>query len=45
MLFYGIEAVMRRPVTERLMDAVYRVGMFAVLAFMGFVVYNDVFAC
>jgi len=45
LLFYGIEAVMRRPVTERLMDAVYRVGMFAVLAFMGFVVYNDVFAC
>ena len=45
LVFYGIEAVMRRPVTERVMDAVYRVGMFAVLLFMGFVIYNDVFAC
>jgi len=45
LLFYGIEAVFRRPVTERLMDAVYRVGIFAVLCFMAFVVYNDIFAC
>lgn len=45
LVFYGIEAVIRRPVSERAMDAVYRIGLFAVLLFMAFVVWNDVFAC
>jgi regulator of sigma E protease len=45
LLFYGIEAVMRRPVSERVMEAVYRVGIFAVLCFMGFVFWNDIFGC
>ncbi len=45
LVFYAIEAVMRRPVSERVMDAVYRVGLFAVLAFMGFVFWNDLFGC
>ncbi|MGB3500011.1 MAG: RIP metalloprotease [Mesorhizobium sp.] len=45
LLFYGIEAAMRRPVTERLMGAVYRVGLLAVLAFIVFVNFNDVFVC
>jgi regulator of sigma E protease len=45
LLFYGIEAVTRRPVPERAMDAVYRIGFLAVLLFMAFVVWNDLFGC
>lgn len=45
LLFYGIEAVIRRPVSERMMEAVYRTGMILVLAFMGFVFWNDLFGC
>lgn len=45
LVFYGAEAVMRRPVSERMMEAVYRVGMLAVLGFMGFVFWNDLFGC
>lgn len=45
LVFYGIEAAMRRPVSERAMEAVYRVGLFIVLGFMGFVFWNDLFAC
>ena len=43
--FYAIEAVKGRPVSERAMDAVYRVGLFMVLAFMAFVFWNDLFGC
>jgi regulator of sigma E protease len=43
--FYAAEAAMRRPVTERVMEVVYRVGLLAVLAFMGFVFWNDLFGC
>ena len=45
LMFYGAEAVMRRPVTERVMELVYRVGMLAVLSFMLFVFWNDLFGC
>jgi regulator of sigma E protease len=45
LLFYAIEAVIRRPVSERLMEIVYRAGFTAVLAFMGFVFWNDLFGC
>ncbi|MEW9808403.1 RIP metalloprotease RseP [Mesorhizobium marinum] len=45
LVFYALEAVKGRPVSERAMDAVYRVGMFLVLAFMGFVFWNDLFGC
>ena len=45
LVFYGVEAVIRRPVSERTMEAFYRVGFFAVLAFMGFVFWNDLFGC
>ena len=44
-LFYAIEAVIRRPVSERMMEAVYRTGFVLVLAFMGFVFWNDLFGC
>jgi regulator of sigma E protease len=45
LVFYGYEAVFRRPVSERMMEAVYRTGMFLVLGFMGFVFWNDLFGC
>lgn len=45
LLFYGIEAVKGRPVSERAMEAVYRAGLFLVLAFMAFVFWNDLFGC
>lgn len=45
LVFYLVEAVVRRPVPERVMEAVYRVGMVMVLAFMGFVFWNDIFGC
>jgi len=43
--FYAYEAVFRRPVSERMMEAVYRTGMFLVLGFMLFVFWNDLFGC
>jgi regulator of sigma E protease len=45
LLFYAIEAVIRRPVSERLMEFVYRTGFTMVLLFMGFVFWNDLFGC
>jgi regulator of sigma E protease len=45
LVFYGIEAIKGRPVSERAMEAVYRAGMLLVLAFMGFVFWNDLFGC
>lgn len=45
LVFYGAEAVMRRPVSERVMELFYRVGMMAVLGFMLFVFWNDLFGC
>ncbi|MEO3999761.1 RIP metalloprotease RseP [Mesorhizobium sp. CAU 1732] len=43
--FYGVEAVMRRPVSERIMEMVYRIGLLLVLGFMAFVFWNDIFGC
>ena len=45
LLFYAIEGVLRRPVTEKLQEIVYRTGGIMVLAFMLFVIFNDLFAC
>ncbi|PAQ09371.1 RIP metalloprotease RseP [Mesorhizobium temperatum] len=45
LLFYGVEAVIRRPVSERMMEMGYRVGLLLVLGFMGFVFWNDLFGC
>jgi regulator of sigma E protease len=45
LLFYAIEAVIRRPVGEKLQEIVYRIGATAVLGFMMFVIFNDLFAC
>lgn len=43
--FYAVEAATGRPVSERVMEAVYRAGLFLVLAFMLFVLWNDLFGC
>jgi regulator of sigma E protease len=45
LMFYAVEAVTRRPLSERVMEAFYRVGFVAVLGFMGFVFWNDLFGC
>ncbi|MCX7305298.1 MAG: RIP metalloprotease RseP [Hyphomicrobiales bacterium] len=45
LVFYGLEALKGRPVSDRAMEAVYRVGMFLVLGFMAFVFWNDLFGC
>ena len=45
LLFYAVEAVIRRPVSERMMEAMYRTGFLLVLGFMGFVFWNDLFGC
>jgi regulator of sigma E protease len=45
LLFYGVEAVIRRPVSERMMEMAYRAGLLLVLCFMGFVFWNDLFGC
>ncbi|RWG80282.1 MAG: RIP metalloprotease RseP [Mesorhizobium sp.] len=45
LLFYGVEAVIRRPVSEWMMEMAYRAGLLLVLGFMGFVFWNDLFGC
>jgi len=45
LLFYGVEAVIRRPVPERMIETFYRIGMLIVLGFMMFVFWNDLFGC
>ncbi|MDQ2632393.1 MAG: RIP metalloprotease RseP [Pseudomonadota bacterium] len=45
LVFYAVEAVKGRPVSERAMEAVYRVGLLLVIGFMAFVFWNDLFGC
>ncbi len=45
LVFYAVEAAIGRPVSERAMEMVYRVGFLMVLGFMGFVFWNDLFGC
>jgi len=40
-LFYGIEAVMRRPVSARVLDFSYRIGFAAITTLIVFVTWND----
>lgn len=42
LLFYAIEAVIGRPVPERVQTYGYQVGMMMVLSLMAFALYNDV---
>lgn len=45
LMFYGYEAVARRPPSERVLELFYRAGLFLVLGFMVFVFWNDIFGC
>ena len=45
LVFYAFEAVLGRPVSERIMELFYRAGYVLVLVFMGFVFWNDIFGC
>ncbi|MEX0956015.1 MAG: RIP metalloprotease RseP [Rhizobiaceae bacterium] len=45
LVFYAVEAVIRRPVPEPVMEGIYRVGLLLVLVFMAFVFWNDIFGC
>ncbi len=42
LLFYGIEAAMRKPVNRRMRETAQQVGLFLLLLLMVFVVYNDI---
>ena len=45
LIFYAVEAVIRRPVKPAVQEIFFRIGFLLVLGFMGFVVFNDLFAC
>jgi regulator of sigma E protease len=45
LVLYGIEAVVRRPVSAKVQDWVFRIGTGLVLSFTAFVFLNDLFAC
>jgi regulator of sigma E protease len=45
LVFYAIEAVIRRPVPDQVTEVLYRAGLLAVLFFMAFVFWNDIFGC
>lgn len=45
LLLYGVESVLRRPVSVKAQDMLFRIGGLLVLTFMGFVFFNDLFAC
>ncbi|MCB1424322.1 MAG: RIP metalloprotease RseP [Zhengella sp.] len=45
LMFYAIEAVKGRPVSEAALESVYKAGFLVVLLFMGFVFWNDLVAC
>lgn len=42
LLFYGIEAVLRRPVSTRLRETAQQIGIFLLILLMIFVFYNDI---
>ncbi|WP_343314498.1 RIP metalloprotease RseP [Brucella sp. BE17] len=45
LVFYAVEAIKGSPVSVAAQDIFYRVGFLFVIGFMGFVLFNDVFAC
>jgi regulator of sigma E protease len=42
LVFYGFEAILGKPLPERVQIAGYQVGMVLVLSIMVFALYNDV---
>lgn len=45
LVIYAGEAVLGRPVPVAVQELFFKLGFFVVLGFMGFVFYNDLFAC
>jgi regulator of sigma E protease len=45
LLLYGVESVIRRPVSVKAQEMMFRIGGALVLGFMAFVFFNDLFAC
>lgn len=45
LVFYAVEAIIRRPVPEVVTEVLYRAGLLVVLVFMAFVFWNDIFGC
>jgi regulator of sigma E protease len=45
LMLYGIEAIARRPLHAAVQEWIYKIGFFAVMGFIGFVLWNDLFAC
>jgi regulator of sigma E protease len=41
LLFYGFEAILRRPLTERTQDFAFRIGLALVLTLTVFATWND----
>ena len=41
LLFYGVEAVLRRPLTERMQEFAFRIGLALVLSLTVFATWND----
>jgi len=45
LVFYAVEAIKGSPVSVGAQEIFYRVGFLVVMGFMGFVLFNDLFAC
>lgn len=45
LVFYAAEAVLGKPVPEKVQELFYKAGFLLVMGFMAFVLFNDVFAC
>lgn len=45
LVFYAVEAIKGSPVSAAAQDIFYRAGFLLVMGFMGFVLFNDLFAC
>jgi len=45
LVFYAVEAIKGSPVSVAAQEIFYRVGFLVVMGFMGFVLFNDLFAC
>ena len=45
LVFYAVEAIKGSPVSAGAQEIFYRVGFLLVMGFMGFVLFNDLFAC
>jgi regulator of sigma E protease len=45
LVFYAVEAIKGSPVSPGAQEIFYRIGFLLVMGFMGFVLFNDLFAC